>query len=62
MDERRWDAISMVEARDCRGGVAMSMCILGAVAAETELLVTLLILVKHFAYYLYWVWGFNSLA
>ena len=36
MDERRCDVISMVEASDCRGGVAVSMCILEAVAADTE--------------------------
>lgn len=36
MDERRCDVISMVDARDCRGGVAVSMCSLEAVATETE--------------------------
>lgn len=34
MDDRRCDVISMVDASDCRGGVAVSMCNLGAVAAE----------------------------
>lgn len=34
IDDRRCDAISMVDAKDCRGGVAVSMCNLGAVAAE----------------------------
>lgn len=37
MDERRCD-ISMVEASDCRGGVAVSMCSLEAVATKTELM------------------------
>lgn len=36
MDERRCGVISMVEASDCRGGVAVSMCSLEAVAAEKE--------------------------
>lgn len=34
MDERRCGVISMVEASDCRGGVAVSMCSLEAVARE----------------------------
>lgn len=34
IDDRRCDVISMVDANDCRGGVAVSMCNLGAVAAE----------------------------
>lgn len=34
MDERRCDVISIVEASDCRGGVAVSICNLEAVAAE----------------------------
>lgn len=38
MDERRCDVISMVEASDCRGGVAVSMCSLEAVAGQRELL------------------------
>lgn len=41
MDERRCDVMSMVEASDCRGGVAVSMCSLEAVAAETESLISL---------------------
>lgn len=40
MDERRCDVISMVEASDCRGGVAVSMCSLEAVAVETESLMS----------------------
>lgn len=32
MEERRCDVISMVEASDCRGGVAVSICSLEAVA------------------------------
>lgn len=36
MDERRCDVISMVEARDCRGGVAVSICSLEAVGAQKE--------------------------
>lgn len=34
MDERRCGVISMVDASDCRGGVAVSMCSLEAVAVE----------------------------
>lgn len=40
MDERRCDVISMVDASDCRGGVAVSMCSLEAVAVETESLMS----------------------
>lgn len=40
MDERRCDVISMVEASDCRGGVAVSICSLEAVAAETGTLMS----------------------
>ena len=47
MDERRCDVISMVEASDCRGGVAVSMCSLEAVAAETESLLSYHLTVGH---------------
>lgn len=40
MDERRCGVISMVEASDCRGGVAVSMCSLEAVAGGRESLMS----------------------